>query len=399
MTSLERANWAQRSAAIIVDRPALRLGVPAVVVALAELVTVAFNDGRSWHNPGVLQVILILTGAGALLLRLRHPLATTVVTLLCGTALPFVAPHYVIFNASSVVALFTLAILGDRRIAWATAVVGVVGLTISSALWLPGNLLNIRNLLPANYVTIAVAVGDSVRNRRALLLQAQERVVQAERTREQEAQRLVQGERIRIARDLHDVVAHHITLVNAQAGVAHHLIHIDPDKAFQALADIKETSRTALDELRATVGLLRQENDPPQSLQPAPRFEFLEDLLAHFRTTGFHIRLARQGAVAPLTGTADLAAYRIVQEALTNASKHSTRPCADIWLTYTDSTLNLGVTNPARADNRGPGSGQGLVGMRERAEAAGGVFRAALHPDGVFVVQATLPLRSVDELA
>jgi signal transduction histidine kinase len=365
-------------------------------VAIIEVATVAFSFGNHWRDPTGSQLILILAGSGTLLLRLRYPALVTVATVVCGVAFPMVAPHMVIFNAASVVALFTLATLGDRRLTWGAGVAAVVGLSISSALWLPGHLLNIRTLLPANYIVIAVAVGDAARSRRIVLIQAQERAEQAERTREEEARHRVQEERVRIARDLHDVVAHHITLVNAQAGVAYHLFRHNPEKAHQALADIRETSRTALDELRSTVGLLRQDNDPPPSLQPAPAFELLDDLLTSFRATGFDLRITRQGVQRPLGGGADLAAYRIAQEALTNVSKHSTSPQADISVTYEDTVLRLSISNPAQGGHRGGGSGHGLIGMRERAEAAGGTFDARARADGCFVVTVTLPLRSTD---
>jgi signal transduction histidine kinase len=356
---------------------------------------VSYDDGHPLRTPTSSQVTLILIGATALFFRWRYPVAVTVVTVLCGSAVPIFAPHTIVFDAASVIALYTCATLVDRRVTWAAGGLAVGFLTFSSALWLPGHVWNIHNVLPVNYVVIAVAVGDAVRNRRVLLAQAQERVQQVEREREQDARRLVQEERIRIARDLHDVVAHHITLVNAQAGVAHHLLRSDPDRAYQALADIRETSRTALDELRATVGLLRQDDDPPQSLQPAPRFEFLDDLLASFRTAGFDVRLTRHGVSRPLTGTADLAAYRIVQEALTNASKHGAQPHADLELSYTGTELRLTVRNLATSGRRGPGTGHGLIGMRERAEAAVGTFTAELRPDHTYVVQAALPLQAL----
>lgn len=369
------------------------LVVPALVAGVSAVSGVAFSGGAGAHWPTEAQTIAILVATGALFFRLRWPLPVTAVTVLAGAAQPWFPPHYILVDVLSMVALCTLASLVDRRTAWTAGGIAIVALTISSVLWQPGHLLNIRNLLPANYVALSVAVGDSVRNRRAYLRQAQERVEQAEHSREQEALRRVREERIRIARDLHDVVAQHITLVNAQAGVAHHLLRADPGKAAQALADIRETSRAALDELRATVGLLRQDDDPAAGLQPAPRFERLEELLNSFRTTGLDIRLTRQGPARALTGSADVAGYRIVQEALTNATKHGVQPRAEVDLDYTDTVLRLAVANPAAAGRRGPGTGYGLIGMRERAEAAGGSCTAELRPNGTFVVYATLPLR------
>jgi signal transduction histidine kinase len=365
---------------------------PALFVVLLEMFMVSYGDGTGLRPPTDPQLILILLAASTLLFRRLWPLPVAVVAVLFETVMPFFPPHTIITPAASIVAVFTLATRVDRRTAWLTGAVASLSLTLGDLPWQPDLFGDIHNVLPVNYIVIAIAVGDAVRSRRNLLLQVEERALQAERTRDQEAQRRVQEERIRIARDLHDVVAHHITLVNAQAGVAHHLLQSHPEKAYQALADIRETSRTALDELRATVGLLRQDNDPPESLQPAPRFDQLDDLIGSFRSAGFEVRLTRQGDARPLTGTADLAAYRIVQEALTNAGKHGARPQADVDLTYTETTLQLAISNPFQPGHRGPGTGHGLIGMRERADAAGGQFTAAPAPDQRFVVRVTLPL-------
>jgi len=362
-----------------------------LLVVLIGVAEIAYGHGPALYKPTIPQVAVILIGAGALLLRRRYPRSVAVVTILCGTALPIIAPHEVVVDAAAVVALYTVAVTTDRRTAAVLGVVAATLLTASSMLWLPGHLIDIHNVLPINYVAAAIAVGDSIRNQRALLREERRRAAEAENTRAEEAQRRVREERVRIARDLHDVVAHHITLVNAQAGVAHHLLHTDPDRAYQALAGIKETSRAALDELRATVGLLRAD-DEPETRQPAPSFAELGGLLESFRGAGLHVRLTQQGTPRPLSGPADLAAYRIVQEALTNASKHGTRPHADLTLTYQERALDITVTNPATPGHGGPGTGHGLIGMRERAESAGGRFTATLQAGGDFIVQAGLPL-------
>jgi len=183
-----------------------------------------------------------------------------------------------------------------------------------------------------------------------------------------------------------------MALVNAQVGVAHHLLRADPGKAYQALAHVKETSRSALDDLRATVSLLRDDEDPHADLQPAPSFSGLDDLLISVREAGLDIRLSTSGPARRLSGATDLAAYRIVQEALTNASKHGTGNCAALNLTYTSAALDITVTNRGQPAQRGPGTGHGITGMRERAEAASGTLIAGLGPDGSYRLHATLPL-------
>jgi signal transduction histidine kinase len=377
----------------------LRTAGVSLLVVLIGMAEVAYGHGPGLYKPATPQVAFVLIGAGALLLRRRHPRTVAVITTLCGTALPVVAPHEVVVDAATIVALYTVAETTDRRSAATLGAVAAVLLTASSMLWLPGHFLDIHNTVPVNYVAAAAAVGDSVRNQRALLRQERQRAADAEHTREAEAGRQVREERVRIARELHDVVAHHITLVNAQAGVAHHLLGTDPDRARQALAGIKETSRAALDELRATVGLLRAD-DEPETLQPAPSLAQLDRMIESFRDAGLHVGLTRQGAPRPLTAPAGLAAYRIVQEALTNASKHGiTRAQTDLDLSYTGRTLDITVTNPASPGRRGPGTGHGLIGMRERAESAGGRFSADLQTGGDFVVRASLPLAVAAEPA
>ena len=375
--------------------PARRLGgtdvlvsLLVILIAMAEL---AFSQQHALRAPTTTQLVLIVTGAGALIFRRRYPRGAAAVAVLCGAAFPFAAPHDVLIEIPSMVALYTVASRTDRRTAAVFGAAAAVLLTASSVIWLPAHLGDIHNLLPVNYVAAAVAVGDSLRNQRALLRQERRRAAEAEHGREAEARRQVREERIRIARDLHDVVAHHITLVNAQAGVAHHLMRTDPDRAYQALAGIGETSRAALDELRATVGLLRSD-DEPESRQPTPSFEHLDDLLTSIRGGGFDVQVARHGTPRPLTPTAGLAAFRIIQEALTNADKHGTRRAARLELTYAGDLLRVEVTNEARAGRQGPGTGHGMIGMRERAESAGGRFRAGLGADGVFAATVELPL-------
>ncbi|HET6704698.1 sensor histidine kinase [Amycolatopsis sp.] len=369
------------------------VAAPMVAAVLVGVFQLSYRSSEGWVHPSIWQLAVYLAECLALLVRYRHPVAVAAVTVAFSAALPMIRPHAVIIDVPAIVALYTVARHTGRRTAWTAAAAAAVLLTVSSAWWRSEHLLDLRNLLPANYVAIAVAVGDSVRANRALLRQAQERAREAERTREDEARRRVHDERVRIARDLHDVVAHHITLVNAQAGVAHHLLDRQPDQARQALAGIKDTSRAALDELRATVGLLRQDDDPPESRRPVPGFAELGAVVESFRSAGFDVRLTTRGDVRPLAGAADLAAYRIVQEALTNAGKHGTERRAHVVLTYADDVLELTVTNPARPGHRGPGTGHGLIGMRERATTAGGSCTAGPRADGHYELRATLPLR------
>ena len=372
-------------------RAAWRVWVPPLFTTMVMMAQLAHQDG-ALVAPNGWQVIIALHGTMALFFRLRYPLPVTVVTILAGVALPMAAGHAVVADAAGIVALYTLATLRPRRVVITAALAAAAAMTASAVPWTPGGVWELENLLPLNYAVIAAAVGDATRNRRRLLAEIRERAALAERNREEEARRQVREERIRIARDLHDVVAHHITLVNAQAGVAHHLMQAHPDRAREALAGIRETSRVALDELRSTVGLLRSDDETPQSRRPTPTLADLNGLVDSFRASGFDVTVTRSGPARPLTGTGDVAAYRIIQEALTNAGKHGTIRHAELHLAYDDSRLRIAVVNPARPGHRGAGTGHGLIGMRERADAAGGALTARMGDDGTFTVQAELPL-------
>ncbi|KAK1177914.1 histidine kinase [Streptomyces sp. NBS 14/10] len=392
---MRRFGWLHHPAEPDASRAAAASTARRQDLALAGLIVlvqvIAALVDRTWQAPHPVRVVLILLGATLLLWRRRQPLLVAVLTVLADSAMLILPPHQSWLPMASLIALYTLATHRERRISFSVGAAAGVWLTAASTLARPSEILSA--LVYFDYAIVAVAVGDSVRNRRAYLAQAQERALQAERTREEEAERRVREERIRIARDLHDVVAHHITLVNAQAGVARHLIHRHPDKAYEALSHITETSAAALDELRSTVSLLRRQDDPPPSLQPAPTFDQVNALLDAFRHSGLDVRLHREGTPRPLAASADLAAYRIVQESLTNAQKHGSGPTAEVRLLYTDQTLWISVANPARPGQHGAGTGHGLIGMRERADAAHGTLTTALRPDGTFRVQATLPLQ------
>ncbi|MFE3069786.1 sensor histidine kinase [Streptomyces sp. NPDC059247] len=348
--------------------------------------------------PGATSVLIMVAGAVALVLRRRFPLRvlafTVAVTLveLIGDSRP--AP----VTMSAVVALFTVAARTDRPTTWRVGLLTMAVLTVAAMAFGPTHWYVQENLGVFAWTGMAAAAGDAVRSRRAFVDAIRERAERAERTREEEAGRRVAEERLRIARDLHDVVAHHIALVNVQAGVAAHVMDRRPDQAKEALAHVREASRSALDELRATVGLLRQSGDPEAPTEPAPGLAVLDGLLDSFRKAGLPVALARADGDAPLPATVDLAAYRIVQEALTNVRKHAGPAAeAEVSVVRVGRTVEITVldngTPPADHDPA-PGGGHGLLGMRERVGALGGTLTAAPRYGGGFRVQAILPVTS-----
>lgn len=240
---------------------------------------------------------------------------------------------------------------------------------------------------------LAVAAGVGVRTQRAYVAALEERAERAERARREEADRLVAEERVRIARELHDVIAHRLTLINAEAGVALYLQdgedRADPAPLAETLAHVKDDSKLALSELRAIVGLL---GDPEAPREPVPGLERLDDLAASFARAGLRVEVVREGDARPLPSAADVSGYRIVQEALTNVSKHAGTGAARVLLRYAPDALKISITDDGTGDGRGGGSGRGLIGMRERAAAVGGAVTAGRRPSGGFLVEAELPL-------
>ncbi|MEU4876466.1 sensor histidine kinase [Streptomyces sp. NPDC021608] len=370
----------------------VRDALPAVPVVVVATATTAVGES-SWHEPRWQAVAWTAVSCLPLVVRSRWPLVVTVVTLAAGLALMAWAPDLALVPAAGLVALYTLAVLGSRRTAWTACLLASVALAGVHAATHAESLVAGSALLRFDFAIAATALGRAVRNRRDHLARARERAERAESMQEEEARRRVTEERVRIARDLHDVVAHHVTLVNAQAGVAHHLLRADPDRAFEALAHIKENSRAALDELRATVGLLRQPDDAPGTRAPIPRLADLDRLADGFRASGLSVEVTRTGVPAPQTAATELTAYRIVQEALTNTHKHAGATRAAVLLAYGPHALRVTVTDDGRPGAvRGAGTGHGLIGMRERATAVGGTVSAGPGPEGGFRVVADLPL-------
>ncbi|MFI0712905.1 sensor histidine kinase [Streptomyces inhibens] len=411
---IDRLGEWQRAVRPPVGDLAVALGCFVLAAPLAVAFAYADHASIAWS------LVALAISCVPLLARSRWPLTVVAVTVAMHVAqfalLPLARPT----PAASAVALYTVAIRTDRRRAWRTGTLAAVALISASLVFRPGaerlpQSLVLAQKLPSSLALIAwtlmaVAIGDAIRSRREVLAAAMERAERAERTKEAEARRRVTAERLRIARELHDVVAHHITLVNAQAGVAHHLMRTDPEHAYQALERIRDTSRGALDQLRATVGLLRYGEDPVEPREPAPGLDGLDGLLDSFRHSGLDVTLERTGQPGELSPITDLTAYRIIQEALTNTRKHAGPASARVRLEFRTDVLRIAVeddgrgtagssrgTGPATAAIEGTqdaGTGHGMIGMRERAKSAGGTLAAGPRPGGGFRIDAELPLRA-----
>jgi signal transduction histidine kinase len=318
------------------------------------------------------------------------------------------------YSAIVAVAAYTVAVRTDRTVAWVLGIAAGLLLLTVGIISTSGSWSNPQSLQFLAWVAVGVAVGDARRNRRAFVASIEERALRAERTREEEAGRQVAEERLRIARELHDIVAHHIALINVQAGVASHMLHTEPEAADVALGHVRTASRAVLEELGMLLGVLRQSEDTDAPTEPAPSLARLDSLVESFTQAGLHVDLTTSGRVRHASGAVDLAAYRIIQESLTNAHKHGDGTGASVSVHHLPDELRIVVSNHVFHDpkpgshnsphnghkngpktgpsnSKEPSSGHGLLGMHERAVSVGGTLRAAAQPDGDFRVDVVLP--------
>jgi signal transduction histidine kinase len=304
-----------------------------------------------------------------------------------------------------VVLLYTLAAYSTRR----NSVIGLGICLFGSAvelyqLQLPRPVANRWEWLIFGYLMfaapclIAWVLGDSTRYRRAYYTNLEERAARLERERDAHAQIAAAAERARIARELHDVVAHNVSVMVVQADGAAYALGTDPVRTRQALAAISATGRQALAEMRALLGVLRRgDHGGLAVLAPLPGLGQLDELLDQARAAGLPVTCSIQGKVRPLAAGTALTAYRIIQESLTNARKHAGgMACANVVLRYTDTAVELSVTdNGVGAAAPCDGAGHGLTGMSERAAMYGGSVLAGPRAGGGFEVMATLPIADV----
>ena len=368
--------------------------LPVVILVAGSAATVAVSHG--WAAGKGSEIIWMAVSCAPLAWRSRWPLAVAVITLGLDVVAMAVAPDFVLAPAACLVALYSLAArdtCGARLrygVAWPAGLGAGVALTVTYALAHPRMPVYTVPLLLSNFAVLATGLGAAVRNQRIRAAEAEARATRAERSRDEESRRRVAEERVRIARDLHDVVAHHITLVNAQAGVAHHLMRSDPETAYLVLGHLKDASSAALNELRATVGYLRQPGEDTRA--PLPGVGEVEELAESFRTGGMMVEVVRLGRARGAASSVELAAYRIVSEALTNAHKHAAAARVVVTLEYRSDKLLITVADDGRVIASAAANGHGLIGMRERATAVGGTVCAGPRPEGGFRVLAELPL-------
>ncbi len=379
---------------------ALPTFVLTIAVGFIQIVGSNGADRRMHYQPVHLDILayaLLLSGPLALLLRRRFPVPV-LVTVMTVTAC-YVLRGYVLGPVflSLVVAIGTAVIRGHRTAGWAVTCGGLAVIDLG-AVFTPAGPLRLERWTSGHALGMLAWMLVVLTGAELLRIRA-ERASEMRRTRAEEERRQASEERLRIARELHDVLAHNISMINVQAGVALHLMDERPEHARTALAAIKEASKEALSEVRSVLGVLRQvDEDAPRS--PAAGLARLDDVVARTRVAGITVRTTTTGEARPLPAGVDLAAFRIVQEALTNVTRHAgPGVTADVKVAYEDGELRLEVTDDGRgAAGDLPSGGNGIPGMRERVAALGGSLSAGPREDTTgFRVRARLPVTDTKE--
>ncbi len=373
--------WAQDAAIALV--------LVAVEVSLLWFGGAGALSGAS-PDQGLLALALVLASSVPLVWRRRAPVGVLVMTLAAVTLKRLAGAPVHTFGM--LVALFSVAALAPRARSWA-ALGGTILVTTTAVLLMGG-----PRLLPINVVVVVTAwvLGDRQRVRRAYIAELEQRAAQLEREREDRARLAVAEERARIARDLHDVVAHSVSLMVVQATAAHRTLHTAPAQAQEALETVARTGRSSLVELRRLLGVLRHPDDEAL-LRPQPGMAGLDDLVAHFAAAGLPVDLTVDGQVCALPSTVDVSAYRIVQEALTNALKHAGADRVEVRVAYASHQLHLAVSDDGAGAAADVEPGHGILGMVERAALVGGTLVARTRAAGGFEVLATMPVVRQDE--
>lgn len=369
--------------------------------AIAALVTglslASLYGSASWHPQhqpaGLAGYLLVAAGGISLTARRRYPVAVLAVTLVTALLAGTVG-HAEMVWLPLIVAFFT-TVGARRRVAAVISL--IVGYTAS--VWPPWLIGRPHHSSVAFALALLFGLLAMLSVAELTRAAAQRRAAQ-QQLREQEVLRRAGEERMRIARDVHDVVAHNISVINVQANTALHLMDRQPERAREALTAINQVSRQALAELRSVLGVLRDTGESAPRA-PAPGLARLTELAGTMRGAGLAVHIEQEGTPVPLPASTELAAYRIVQEALTNSARHSGSARASVRVRYQDGQVEIEVDDDGTAGATGragheqrpaQGTGNGITGMTERAQALGGTLSAGPRPGGGFRVTARLPV-------
>ncbi|MEW2421208.1 histidine kinase [Streptomyces nigra] len=362
-------------------------------------------DGQGTGSEAVIVPILVLL---CLVIALRRRMPEKMLLLAIGVGLAQLVLDVATTPAdfAFLVIVYTVAATGAR---WASRLAlgaGLCAAPLSQLRWPEQEATVLSNIALIIFLSVPFALawvlGDSIRTRRAYYEQLEERATRLEKEREAQAKVAVAAERARIARELHDVVAHNVSVMVVQADGAAYVLDAAPDQAKKALETISSTGRQALAEMRRLLGVLRTgEHQETGEYVPQPDVEQIDDLVEQCRSSGLPVDFKVEGTPRPLPSGVELTAYRIVQEALTNTRKHGgPNAGASVRLVYFDDGLGLLVEDDGKGaphelyeDGGADGQGHGLIGMRERVGMVGGTLDAGPRPGGGFRISALLPLK------
>jgi signal transduction histidine kinase len=358
------------------------------------------GDAGSHRVPRLVNLLFVAAMVAPISVRRKHPVGAFVAVIIVGAIEVLVLPRPVGSDVAVLVVLYTLAAYRPRRVAAPGLLVCLAGAVVAIVVWAPPRAKHDLYTVGVMFAVFCLPaltawlLGDMMRWRRGFYAALEERAARLERERDAQAQIAAAAERARIARELHDVVAHNVSVMVVQADGASYALDADPERARQALGAIAATGRQALAEMRSLLGVLRSAGDITAELAPQPGIEQLTGLLEQARASGLPVSFTVEGVPRPLPPSAALTAYRVVQESLTNARKHggptvtatvTLRFCEDgVAVTVTDD--GKGIAGPA------DGQGHGLIGMRERVELFGGTVSTGPRPGGGYRVAATLPV-------
>jgi signal transduction histidine kinase len=383
----------ERRAAVTVPVWVLDLLVAVAAVAVLLVVRSLEIHYRHLHHTGAAGPLIALVAGLVLALRHRWPLA---VCLVAAAAVPLAIGLDRASGADSLpvlIAVYTVATIAPRRRAMLVTLLVAVSLALARGLIQAQGWSDARTSAEPALAIAALFLGWAVAGHRAYIEEIKDRAARAEASREEELRRRLDAERLRIARELHDVVAHSIATINVQAGVAAHVIDKQPEHAAAALTTIKYASKEALRELRNILGILRGP-DEDESRAPAPGLAQLDVLVSTSRDAGLAVDVKVTGQRHTLPATVDLAAYRIVQESLTNILRHAGPAKASVRLGYSAEQLEIEISDNGRGAPRHERGGHGIAGMHERAAAFGGDLDAGPQAEGGFRVCARIPLEA-----
>lgn len=363
------------------------------------------NDELHAHSRAA-AVPLALALSAVVALRRRMPEKMLLLGILVGVLQLVLDVQANPGDFAMLVIIYTVAANGAR---WASRLAfagGLVASTISTLRWPNESEGQWADAVSAVFLAVpfllAWVIGDSLRTRRAYYAELEERAARLQREREAQSKAAVAAERARIARELHDVVAHNVSVMVVQADGAAYVLDASPEQAKQALETISTTGRQALTEMRRLLGVLRAGDDGGGEYVPQPGVDQLTDLIEQVRGAGLPVAFEVAGESRPLASGVELTAYRIVQEALTNTRKHGGPEAhAKVRLTFGDGDLSLLIEDDGRGAQQElyegggeDGQGQGLIGMRERVGMVSGTLDAGPRPGGGFRISAVLPVKT-----